>query len=207
MSQTKEKCDSLVLSRSELGIVWRCHGISRVCRYYFCLEPTVRKDAWMRTTSVTVMAFFSKVAFWKLLDHSYVQSSFPINTRHIENSILKEYPTVKYFPDIDQLTLNIFHQDFCKHEKKSKIVPRKRSVAQKSKGALRRTLNLSRPCFTYFIRFFLSQTWFLNFTYCWLAIFGYLWLYIYLPFCLLFNLWLQGYWSLSSASTLFHKDQ
>ena len=90
MSQTKEKCDSLVLSRSELGIVWRCHGIPRVCCYYFCLEPTVRKDAWMRTTSVTVMAFFSKVPFWKLLDYSYVQSSFAINTRHIKDSILKD---------------------------------------------------------------------------------------------------------------------
>ena len=97
MSQTKNKCDSLVLSRSELWIAWRCRGIPRVCCYYFCLEPTVRKDAWMRTTSVTVMAFFSKVAFWKLLDHSYVQSSFSINTRHIESSILK-----------DTLQLNIF---------------------------------------------------------------------------------------------------
>ena len=29
-------------------------------------------DTWMRTTSVTVMVFFSKLAFWKLLDHSYV---------------------------------------------------------------------------------------------------------------------------------------
>ena len=118
MSQTNEKCDSLVLTRSELWIVWRYHGIPRVCCYYFCLEPAVRKDAWMRTTSVTVTAFFSKVAFRKLLDHSSVQSSFPINTRHIENSILKEYPTVEYFPDMDQLTRNIFHQDFGKHEAK-----------------------------------------------------------------------------------------
>ena len=158
MSQTNEKCDSLVLTRSELWIVWRYHGIPRVCCYYFCLEPAVRKDAWMRTTSVIVTAFFSKVAFRKLLDHSSVQSSFPINTRHIENSILKEYPTVEYFPDMDQLTRNIFHQDFGKHEKKSKIVPWKRSAAQKPKCALRRTLNLSRPRFTYFIRFFFSQT-------------------------------------------------
>ena len=94
MSQTKEKCDSLDLSRSELWIVWRCHGIPRVC--YFCLERTIRMDAWMRTTSVS-LAFFFEVAFWKLLDHSYIQSSFQINTRHIENSILK-----------DTLQLNIF---------------------------------------------------------------------------------------------------
>ena len=96
MSQTDKKSDSLILSRSELGIVWRCHGIPRVCCYYFCLEPTVRKVR-MRTTSVTVMAFFSKVAFWKLFDHSYVQSSFPVNTRHIENSILKDTLQLKTF--------------------------------------------------------------------------------------------------------------
>ena len=45
-----------------------------------------------------------------------------------------------------------------KKKKKSKIVPRKRSAAQKSKCALRKTLNLSRTRFTYFIRFFFSQT-------------------------------------------------
>ena len=119
MSQTKEKCDSLILSRSGLWIVWRCHDILRAHYYYFCLEPTVRKDAWMRTPSVTAMAFFSKVTFWKLLDHSYVQSSIPIITRHIENSILKDtYPTVEYFPDMDQLTCNIFYQDFGKNETK-----------------------------------------------------------------------------------------
>ena len=138
MPQTKEKRDFLVLSRSELWTVWRCHGIPRVCCYYFCLEPTVRKDAWMRTTSVNVMAFFSKVAFWKLLDHSYVQSSFPINTRHIENSILKDNLQLNIF-----LTwINLRATSFIKYEKKkSKAVPRKRSAAQKSKCALG-TLNL-----------------------------------------------------------------
>ena len=114
MSQTKEKCHSLILSRSDLWIVWRCHGISLVCWYYFCLEPTVRKDAWMRTTSVTVMTFFLKAAFWKLLD----QSSFPIITRHIENSILKDTLQLNIFRTWINLTRNIFHQDFGKHETK-----------------------------------------------------------------------------------------
>ena len=158
MSQTKEKCDSLVLSRSELGIVWRCHGISRVCRYYFCLEPTVRKDAWMRTTSVTVMAFFSKVAFWKLLDHSYVQSSFQIIMRHIENSILKDTLQLNIFRTWINLHATSFIETLVNMKQKSMNVPRKRSVAQKSKCALRRTLNLNRPRFTYFICFFFSQT-------------------------------------------------
>ena len=116
MSQTKEKCDSLILSRSGLWIVWRCHDILRAHYYYFCLEPTVRKDAWMRTTSVTVMAFFSKVAFWKLLDHSYVQSSFPIITRHIENSILKD--TLQLIIFRTWINLSAASLNFGKHETK-----------------------------------------------------------------------------------------
>ena len=158
MSQTKKNCDSLVLSRSELWIAWRYHGIPRVFCYYFCLEPTVRKDAWMRTTSVTVMAFFSKVAFWKLLDHSYVQSSFPIIMRNIENSILKDTLQLNIFRTWINLRATSFIKTSVNMKQKSMTVPRKRSVAQKSKCALRRTLNLSRPRFTYFIRFFFSQT-------------------------------------------------
>ena len=66
MSQTKEKCDSLVLSRSYLWMVWRCHGILRVHRYYFCLEPKARKDTWMRTTSVTVMVILFESSILKV---------------------------------------------------------------------------------------------------------------------------------------------
>ena len=152
MSQTKEKCDSLVLSRSGL------HGIPRNRYYHFCLESTVRKIAWMRTTSVTVMAFFSKLAFWKLLDHSYVQSSFQIITRHIENNILKDTLQMNIFPTWINLRATSFIKTSVNMKQKSMTVPRKRSIAQKSKCALRRALNLSRPRFTYFIRFFFSQT-------------------------------------------------
>ena len=38
----------------------------------FCLEQMLRKDTCMTTTSVTVTVIFLKVAFWKLLDRSYV---------------------------------------------------------------------------------------------------------------------------------------
>ena len=158
MSQTKEKRYFLVLSRSGIWIVWRCHGIPRVHCYYFCLEPTVRKDTWMRTTSVTVMAFFPKVAFWKLLDHSYVQSSFSINTRHIENSILKDTLQLNIFRTWINLRATSFIKTSVNMKQKSMTVPRKRSVAQKYKPALQRTLNLNRPRFTYFIRSLFSQT-------------------------------------------------
>ena len=97
-----------LLSRSDLWIVWRCHGILRVYWYYFCLEPTVRKDACMRTTSINAI-FFSKVAFWKFLLNNYEAHW----KQHFERS-----PTVEYFLDMDQLTCYIFHQDFSKHETK-----------------------------------------------------------------------------------------
>ena len=154
MSQTKQKCYSLVLGRSGLWIVWRCHDTPRVHCCYFCLEPSVRKDAWMRTTFVAVMIFFSKVAFWKLLDHSPVQSSFPIITRHIENSNLKDILQFNVFRTWINLSATSFIKTLVNMKQKSMTVPRKRSVAQKSKGALRKTLNLSRPRFTYFTRFF-----------------------------------------------------
>ena len=158
MSQTKEKWGFLVLNRSGLWIVWRCHDIPRVHRYYLCLEPTVRKDAWLRRTSVTVMAFFLKVTFWKLLDHSYVQSSFPIITRHIENSILKDTLQLNIYRTWINLRATSFIKTSVNMKQKSMTVPRKRSVAQKSKRALQRTLKLNRPRFTYFILFFFSQT-------------------------------------------------
>ena len=40
----------------------------RVHCYYFCLEPTARKDTCMRTTSVTVMV----ILFWKWDSRSYL---------------------------------------------------------------------------------------------------------------------------------------
>ena len=55
---------------------------------FFCLEPPVRKKTWMRTVSITVMVI-SKVLFWKLLDHSYVQSFFSAIMRHTDNDIWK----------------------------------------------------------------------------------------------------------------------
>ena len=110
MYQKEKKHGSLVLNRCDFWMVWRRHGIPRVRYYYLCLEPTVRKDTWMRTTSVTVMVIFSKVAFWKLLDHSYVQSPFSTNTRHIDNSIFKD--TILF--SILQTSMNMRAKSFIK---------------------------------------------------------------------------------------------
>ena len=71
-----------------------------VCSFlslFFSLEPTVRKDTWMRTTSITVRVVSLKVPFWKLLDQRYVKSSFSTIARHSGNSILKENLHLKIF--------------------------------------------------------------------------------------------------------------
>ena len=89
MSQIKEKCDPLALSRFYLWIIWRCHWILRVHRYYFCLEPTVRKDTWMRKTSinVTVILFESSIlkVTWSQLCSKFLFKNYkPLWKQHFE---------------------------------------------------------------------------------------------------------------------------
>ena len=59
----------------------------RVFISIFCLETTVRENNWLRTTSVTAMVIFFESVILKVLDHSYVQSSFSTITRHLDNGI------------------------------------------------------------------------------------------------------------------------
>ena len=91
MPQTKVKYDSLVLSRSYLWMVWRWHGIPLVHCYYFCLEPTVRKDTWMRTISVTVMVILFessilKVTWSQLCSKFLLKNYQPHWKQHFERS-------------------------------------------------------------------------------------------------------------------------
>ena len=98
----KEKCYSLFLSRSDLWMLWECHGIPRVYCYYFYLEPTVRKKTWMRTASVTVMVpFFEsdilKVTWSQLYSKSLLKKYKTHWQHHFE-----KYPIALYFTDMDQ---------------------------------------------------------------------------------------------------------
>ena len=156
MFQTKEKCDSFVSSRSDLWMIWKCHDTRRIHNYYFCLEPTVRHLD--ESDFHYCYGMHSKVAFWKLFDHSYVQSSFSIITRHLENSILKDTLQLNILRTWINLCAKSFIKTWVNMEKRSMKVSEKRSFSQKSKCALQRTLHLSRPRFTYFMRFFFSQT-------------------------------------------------
>ena len=75
-------------------MAWKFHGISwvhfRFC-FYFCLEPTVRKDTSMRTTFVTVMVRDILEVTW-----SRICSKFLINSceEHWQQPF-ERHPTVE----------------------------------------------------------------------------------------------------------------
>ena len=96
ITQTKEKCTSLVLSRADFWMVSRCHGVPYI-HFFSCLEPTAEKNTWMRTISITGMVVISKVLFWKLLDIGYVHCSFATFTRHIDNGIWKALCSWRFY--------------------------------------------------------------------------------------------------------------
>ena len=129
------------------------------------------------------------VAFWKLLDHSYVQSSFSLIMRHVENSTLKDTLQVNNL----RIWINIRDKSLIKTsvnimKQKSMQVPGKISVAQKSKRSLWRTLDTNIIRFTYFIHLlFLSS--FFKFNIVLIGIFLDTFHHSYLPFCLLINIW------------------
>ena len=108
MSQTREKWDSPVLSRGNfewyegamvlVTFKWYESAMAfRVFIFIFCLETTVRENNWMGTTSATVTVFFFEGVIPKVLDHSYVQSSFSIITRHPYKSIWKTLYNCRFY--------------------------------------------------------------------------------------------------------------
>ena len=98
----KEKCDSLVLSRSDLWMVWRCHGIPRVYFHYFYLELTVGKDTWMRTASVAVMVPFFESGILKVTWSQLCwKSLLNIYDEHWQQHF-ERYTIGLYFTDMDQ---------------------------------------------------------------------------------------------------------
>ena len=127
--------------------------------FIFCLEPTLGKDTWMRASSATVMVFFSKLPFWKLLDHNYVQTSCSRIARHIEKSILQEIPQLKILWTWIKLCANTFIKTWANiMKRKSTKVPWKLSLTKKHDPARQRTFYQSRWYFIYYYKLlFLSN--------------------------------------------------
>ena len=61
MTQAREKCDSLTWVEVTFEWFESVMEFHVLIFSFLCLEPTVRKDTWVRTTSVTVMVISSNV--------------------------------------------------------------------------------------------------------------------------------------------------
>ena len=159
MSQTKEKHDSLVLSRSDLWVVWRSHGIT--CLLLFLFRTNSNKGHLDQNNFHHCYGyFFLKVAFWKLLDHSYIPSPLSTVTRHTDNNILKDtlqfyilwtwinMHTISFIKTVVNVTETRIDGSAWKKVSSTKIqVCTWKNIAPKEKA-----------CFTYFMLFFFSET-------------------------------------------------
>ena len=91
MSQTREKRDSLALSREDFWMIWRCHSI--LCFHFFFFffwNNGVREQFNENNFRRCYDHFFNGKCHPEVLDHSYVPSSFPIVTRQLGNGIWKK---------------------------------------------------------------------------------------------------------------------
>ena len=98
MSQTKEKRDSLVFSRSNLWMVWRLHAFHvLIVILLLFLEPMVRKHSCTRATSVAVMVFFLESGILKVTWSQLCSKSLLSNYEVHRQLHFEWYPTVLYF--------------------------------------------------------------------------------------------------------------
>lgn len=97
---------------------------------FFCLELTVRKNAWMKATSVTVMVSFSKVPFWKFLDHSYSKFFLNNNKAHWQRD-LRDILQLKIMRKWIRISANRSWINICAKHTVNKILSWLRMMKQK----------------------------------------------------------------------------
>ena len=139
MTQTREKWDFIVLSRADFWNGMKVLWYSVFSFLFFCLEPTVKKNTWMRTTSFTITVIFLKVPLGKLLNHSHVLTFFSTITMHIHNGIWKTPYSRRLYRHRSTYAIILISVKIMK-QKSTKVIE-KLSVAQKS-GTFFRSVKL-----------------------------------------------------------------
>ena len=136
MTQTRRKRYSLVLSRADYWMVWKCHGIPYF--HFFLFVTSDKKNIWMRTISIAVMVIISKVPlYW------YQQSSkFFVNIYEVHwQRHLKDTLQLKILQQCINIRTNSSLVNIMK--RKCVKVPGKLSVVQKSEPVFWRAFHLS----------------------------------------------------------------
>ena len=130
------------------------NGIPCFHLYFLCLEPTVRKNTWMRTISAKVLVIISKVPFWKLLDTNHIRSSFSTITRHIENGIWKTSYSWRFYGH--ESTCVLFLSWVIIMKRKWTKVPGNEGACTKIWDCS--SMNIAQRHFTYYCIFLFPQT-------------------------------------------------
>ena len=132
MTQTREKWDSLVLSRGDIWVVWTRHGFYSVfiLFHFFILSfrTTVKRNIWIRHSCGHFFWYYNSESYLILA----VQSAFSTITRHVGMTFERNFSWV----------LNIMKPKWVR-------VRKKLSAGQKSKTVLRRTLHQEISLFIY----------------------------------------------------------
>ena len=85
MNQTGEKWDSLVLSRGDFWMIWRCHSIPCFHFHFLFRNNGIREQL----DQNDLRRCFGNFFFRKCHSASYVESSFSTITRHLDKGIWK----------------------------------------------------------------------------------------------------------------------
>ena len=116
---------------------------------YFLFRTNGKKEHLNENKFYHCYCDFSKVQFWKFLDHSCVQSFFSAISRHTHNGIWEALYSWTFFKNGSTYILILSWLNIM--ERKLTEVPEKLRLAQKSKPVPWRTSQWSRTWyFTYF---------------------------------------------------------
>ena len=104
MLQTKEKCNTLALTRFKFsnGMKMPWYSACLFVFNYFCSEPTVRKGIWITMASVTVMIIFFENC---ILNVTWSQL-FKIHSQQLRDTLTSAFWKIPYnwISDMDQRT-------------------------------------------------------------------------------------------------------
>ena len=139
---------------------WYC-----VCLFLF--RTNCKKRHLNESDILTVMVVFSKVPFWKVLDHSYVQSSLSKITRYIDNSNLKETLQLKILQTWIKIRVNTFIKTWVNIMKQKRYLENYQLHKNPNLHFKEDCIKIGAISLTFkYASFSLKQTYFFNLTQC-----------------------------------------
>ena len=108
ITQTTEKWDSLVLSRADFWMIWKCHGISRFHFYLLFINNGIRdqldEEDFRRCYGNSFWKCQSESTWSQLCSKFFINYEFFLNSqlRGTQTTAIERHLTIENFTDIDQ---------------------------------------------------------------------------------------------------------